>query len=395
MRIGRNIVIVPRDTRPPAVRSPQNADDDRLLKLGGVLNVDGVPHGAGKAIQPPTADIGAARTGRPAGEAREVRRFLGHTDQVMDLAISPDGKRIVTGSFDATVRVWDVETGKQLHVMEGHRGAVMALAISPNGRQALSGGADQVLRLWDLESGRQLRQFEGHGDWIFAIAFTPDGRRVSPPAAGATASAPAPTRTSGSATWRRAPCSRGGTAIPLSSTRLPSRPMAGWCCRRPPTEPRRLWDIATGKQLHRFTSQPELALQAVFSPDGRSAIVTSEGHLIRVFDVKDGKEQLQLRGHGEKVDSLAVSPDSRTLVSGSWPEKVLRIWDLNDGRPLGQIRLDGNPQLGAFMPDGHRLFWSFSDRTIREFELPEMRSVRAQPASPDSAKPYSQAGQPD
>ena len=100
----------------------------------------------------------------------------------------------------------------------------------------------------------------------------------------------------------------------------------------------RLWDVATGRELHRFPGQPELDLHAIFSPDGRRAIVTSAGHLIRIFDVESGSELLQLRGHTAKVDSLAASPDGRLLVSGSHPERMFRIWDLTDGRALGQDR---------------------------------------------------------
>jgi WD40 repeat protein len=66
------------------------------------------------------------------------------------VALSADGKRAVSASFDLTVRLWDVESGKELHVFRGHTQSIWVVAISPDGRLALSGGDDRVLRLWGL-----------------------------------------------------------------------------------------------------------------------------------------------------------------------------------------------------------------------------------------------------
>jgi WD40 repeat protein len=137
----------------------------------------------------------------------------------------------------------------------------------------------------------------------------------------------------------------------------------------------RLWEVASGRALRQFAGQTQLDLHAVFAPDGRSALATSDGNLVRIFEIPSGLEVRQLRGHTGKVDSLAVSPDGKLLVSGSWPERTLRIWNLANGDPLGVYPLPpsnpqrSNPQIGAFLPDGAHVVWPCEDGTIYLLEL--------------------------
>lgn len=97
-----------------------------------------------------------------------------------EIAISPDGRRIVSGSDDETVRVWDIETGAQvLGPLVGHVDYVSSVAISPDGRRIASGSGDETVRVWDVETGAQvLSPFEGHTGWVNSVVFSPDGRHV-------------------------------------------------------------------------------------------------------------------------------------------------------------------------------------------------------------------------
>jgi WD40 repeat protein len=114
-----------------------------------------------------------------AGE--QIATLGGHTDKISDVAFSPDsqGLRIVTGSWDLTVRVWDTQTGRQLAVFEDHGDKVSKVALSPDGTRAVSGASDCTLRVWDVATGGQVASFEaGYQKWVTAVALSPDGLRV-------------------------------------------------------------------------------------------------------------------------------------------------------------------------------------------------------------------------
>jgi WD40 repeat protein len=130
---------------------------------------------------------------------REVRRFQGHKGEVFAVAVSADGKRILSCSgtlgpvpgkdgnknpnpppaeVDYSVRLWDLETGKELQRFTGHTNAVLGVAFSPDGRHGVSAGFDMTVRVWNLETGREVRAHLGHGSAVHAAVFTPDGRRI-------------------------------------------------------------------------------------------------------------------------------------------------------------------------------------------------------------------------
>jgi WD40 repeat protein len=94
------------------------------------------------------------------------------------VAFSPDGRRALSGSYDNTLKLWDLETGLVLRTLQGHTSGVRAVAFSPDGRRALSGSDDYTLKLWDLETGLVLRTLEGHTSGVRAVALSPDGRRA-------------------------------------------------------------------------------------------------------------------------------------------------------------------------------------------------------------------------
>jgi WD40 repeat protein len=109
---------------------------------------------------------------------RDVRIFSGNTKPIYTLALSPDGRTIVSGGQDNSVMLWDVESGRTIHTFTGHIRPVRSVAISRDGRYVLSGSEDNTVKLWDAVSGSLVRTFQGHAGQVNSVAFSPDQRFV-------------------------------------------------------------------------------------------------------------------------------------------------------------------------------------------------------------------------
>jgi WD40 repeat protein len=162
----------------------------------------------------------------------------GHTNAVVSLALSADGRRVVSGSRDKTLRVWCLETGECLKVLKGHIDAVLSLALSADGRRVVSGSRDKTLRVWCLETGECLKVLEGHIDAIMSIALSADGRRV------------------------------------VSGSR---------------DETLRVWCLETGECLKVLEGHIHIVVSVALSADGRYAISSSRDKVVRVWNLETGE----------------------------------------------------------------------------------------------------------
>ena len=120
--------------------------------------------------------LSVKRTGK-SGNAL-LMTLNGHTDHINSVAFSSDGTRIVSGSRDKSVRVWDASTGALLMTLNGHTAYVKSVAFSSNGTRIVSGSWDKSVRIWDASTGALLMTLNGHTDYINSVAFSSDGTRI-------------------------------------------------------------------------------------------------------------------------------------------------------------------------------------------------------------------------
>ena len=111
---------------------------------------------------------------------QEIRRFEGHSGQVTSVDFNPDGGRIVSGSRDRTLKLWEVDTGGELLLtLEGHTDVIWSVAFSPDGSMIASGSEDGTVRLWDASDGSQLHSLTGHTQGVLSVAFHRDGNLIA------------------------------------------------------------------------------------------------------------------------------------------------------------------------------------------------------------------------
>ncbi|PPQ90302.1 hypothetical protein CVT25_013271 [Psilocybe cyanescens] len=247
----------------------------------------------------------------------------GHSSHVSSVAFSPDGKYIVSGSYDNTVRLWDAETGELVQPpLEGHENSVLSVAFSPDGKLIVSGSHDKTIRLWDATTGELVQPpFEGHDSLVTSVAFSPDGKHI----------------TSGSY-----------------------------------DKTIQLWNAKTAKLVHPpFEGHDAPVLCVAFSPDGKYIVSGSHDKTIRLWNAKTGElVQPPLEGHNRLVHSVAFSPDSKHIVSGS-EDNTIRLWDVETGK-LVQPPLEGynNSVCSvAFSPDGKHIVSGSGDNTIQLWDV--------------------------
>ncbi|MHC4564855.1 MAG: protein kinase domain-containing protein [Planctomycetota bacterium] len=286
-----------------------------------------------------------------ASTGSELMTLLGHKNGVYCLAFSPDGKKIASGSLDNTVKIWDAKSGLELMTLM-HTGIVFAVSFSPDSRYVACGGGFSgfggVIKLWDVQRPNEVRILPGHDGGTRTAVFSPDGSQI---------------------------ISSGSDSIKIWDLRinreqviLEPRRLAWWtvwpvsfspdgkylasAC-GPKNEMIQVWNIATGTEVMTLRGHEDIA-GAVFSPDGKRIVSSSNDKLIKVWDAFTGDELMTLRGHNSSVGAM-FSPDGKRIVSRSW-DKTIKVWDASTGAELMTLHGHNSEVLSvALSPDGKRI----------------------------------------
>src|SRR5215472_11086845 len=99
-----------------------------------------------------------------------IRTLSGHKFGITAVAVTPEGQRAVSASWDNTLKVWDLASGRELNTLSGHTGLVAAVAVIPDGRRAISASGDNTLKVWDLATGRELHTLSGHTGLVTGVS---------------------------------------------------------------------------------------------------------------------------------------------------------------------------------------------------------------------------------
>jgi tRNA A-37 threonylcarbamoyl transferase component Bud32 len=293
------------------------------------------------------------------GEGTDRRGWVAHDGQVACVACSPDGRRVLSGGWDRSVRLWDPEDGQLLLRLTGHNDIVWTLAFSPDGRRGISGSQDRTLRLWDLKTGQELHRLDGHGGVISSVAFLPDGRHVISGAWDSTARL-----------WDLETAKEvgrfntGAPVLSLALTRDGRHVLFGSNDGK-----LRYWDVRTRTEVRTFAGPADYVEGVALTGDGRRAVASGADGLVHVYDVASGRERKPLRGHTAKVDCVVLSPDgSRVLSCGE--DKTIRLWELVGERELSRCYGAAGIRWATFSPDGRHAASACYDGSVGWWALP-------------------------
>ncbi|GAA0943024.1 WD40 repeat domain-containing serine/threonine protein kinase [Actinocorallia libanotica] len=328
----------------PATRIPSKGPVGTTEPSGGP---SAVPPSASGKPEPAVGD-----TPPPGGE-QEPRTLHGHSDEVLMVAFSRDGRTLATGDRSGEVRLWDVASGRTVRFLKGHTDAVYAAAFSPDGTMVATCSEDGTVRTWRTATGRAVRTLTGHAGSVYAAAFSPDGRtlasggwdgtvRLWDPADGDT---------------RRVLQIRSGNVKSVAFT----GDGATLACGAEGTAS--LWRPATGKRLRTLTGHTGWIGSVAFDRSGSRLATACDDGTIRLWNTGTGKTLQVLALHTAAVRAVSFSPDSHTLASGS-DDKTARLWDASTGRPLRTLtRHTASVNGVAFNPDNDLLATTSWDRT--------------------------------
>ncbi|MDE0635645.1 MAG: WD40 repeat domain-containing protein [Candidatus Poribacteria bacterium] len=307
----------------------------------------------------------------------ELALLTGHTSRVTAIDFPADGSFLASGSFDGTVRLWNIDTGEQTAIFAGHQGSIGNIAVSPDGKTVVSGGTwDTTIILWDIKTGKQIKRHSKYHDNLFrrlkiyfdrsrtipdpnaieALAFSPDGQTF------ASGHRDGTLRIWDAETGRKRKTIGVHNYAGIESlTYSPDGKKLVSCTR---TQEILLHTFRNGKHLSSHIHYVPFPHNLVFSPDGNNLFgigymgqdTVGQQPYIHKWNVNTGGLLMSTpTPYTYQITSLTGSPDGSTLLNGGWGDTIVS-W--NPETLEHSIFTTGHATVGRtlqFSPDGKML----------------------------------------
>jgi WD40 repeat protein len=255
------------------------------------------------------------------------RTLVGHSGAVNTLSITPDGKQIVSGSSDNTIKVWDMQSGTELFSLIGHTSIVNKVVLTADGTKAVSASYDKTIKIWDLRYRKEIATLKGHTDTVNEIAITPDGK------------------------WLAS----------VSEDRM-----------------LKFWDLERDAEIRTFERDWGVPRKVAITPNGKYMIANSGENNLGIWELNgDNARPFLLIGHTRLITAVVVTPNGKLIVSTS-SDGTLRIWDLAVRREVAILK-EHQANALALTPDG-RYIVSAGNNEIKVWSIPsdsELKMARS------------------
>ncbi|MEZ4861100.1 MAG: NB-ARC domain-containing protein [Caldilineaceae bacterium] len=301
-----------------------------------------------------------------AHDGHHLHALRGHHGAVQHYAFSTDNQLLAIGSgLATTIHIWDVKSGDVRHTLRQHTSAISAnLAASPAGRTLASGSEDQTVCLWDMGTGELHTVLHGHTSHIKYIAFNPTGDLL------ATASSDCTVRIWSLPGGQLAHVLRGHDAL---CSFLAFHPAGRLLASTGEDKTVRLWDTVTGQLCQTLAEHTQSVLYVNFSCDGRWLVSISEDQQMRIWTAVPSAGVYELRHvlpeHIFKLNCAVCTPTGRWLVTGGM-DRAVRVWDLEEGQVYRTFTGHTNIITSVdISPTGQQIVSSSSDGTVRRWDM--------------------------
>ncbi|PID59079.1 hypothetical protein CSB45_01345 [candidate division KSB3 bacterium] len=257
---------------------------------------------------------------------QEIKRLKGgHDEKITSVSVIPGRHLILSGSEDATLGLWDLESNEHIWTFEGHRGNVTSVATARQGQLAISAGQDSTIRVWNVMTREALWTLwgnQGHTEGVTSVAFALLGRFIV-----------SASRDMSLRLWdvKSAKCLRTLKGHSKEVTCLAVTPDGRSALSGSRDLTLLLWDLGTGHVIRTFKGHRGPVTAVVISPDGQRAISGSADRTLRLWNLQKGKVLRIFQGHHDCITSLDVTPDGRFVVSGS-RDTTIRLWNISSGK---------------------------------------------------------------
>lgn len=283
-----------------------------------------------------------------------LKKFEGNIGGINSVAFSPDGKSILAGSYDKTARLWDLN-GNILQVFTGHTGEITSIAFSLDGKKILTGSQDSTVRLWDL-IGNTLRVFSGRIGEISSVAFSPDAKTILAGSGNGVA-----------CLWNmEGKVLQTLFAYELQISSVAFSPDGSYFLTGCDNGSVIIWKVK-GNADRVYAGHVGGVSSVAFSPDGNYILVGAMDGSVKLWNLKGNIPRLFI-GHESTVSSVAFTPDGKKILTGS-TDKTIRLWDLQGNFIQVFDNYEGVLKSVAFAPDGKSVLIGYDDKTVQLCDL--------------------------
>lgn len=252
---------------------------------------------------------------------KETKVFKGHSGRIFSVIYSNNGNQLISCSQDETVRLWDIQSGKQILSIKPNEAWVYVAAMSPD-NQVLAVGTHPSITLWNAKDGSALRKLSGHKNRVTALAFSKDGKFLLSASADSTV---------------------------------------------------KIWDLSKGEEIDTRAGHHDKVTSLALSPDEQFVVSGSEDNTVRLWK-QNGEEQI-LKEHSSAISSVRYLPDGKHLLSSSL-DATLRLWDLAEGSSM-ELTSHLRAISGAELSSGGRwVAWTSEDNgRVNLWDLDKKREI--------------------